>query len=62
MARLLHRLRMGVPIMENKVKQLLGEYAFTVAALQHQLEEAVSSLADANKKIEELNARSTKTK
>lgn len=24
--------------MEQKVKQLLGEYAFTVAVLQHQLE------------------------
>jgi uncharacterized protein YoxC len=24
--------------MENKVKALLGEYAFTVAALQHQIE------------------------
>lgn len=25
--------------MENKIKQILGEYAFTIAALQHQVDE-----------------------
>lgn len=35
--------------MENKVKQLLGEYAFTVAALQHQVETLTKELEDLKK-------------
>lgn len=31
-------------MLENKVKQILGEYAFTIAALQHQVDELKEQL------------------
>lgn len=36
--------------MEQKVKTILGEYAFTVAALQHQVETLSKELEDLKKK------------
>lgn len=36
--------------MEQKVKSILGEYAFTVAALQHQVETLSKELEDLKKK------------
>lgn len=41
--------------MEQKLKQILGDYAFTLAVLQHQLEEA-------NQKIKELEKSKKETK
>jgi len=38
--------------MEQKVKALLGEYAFTVAALQVQIEKLQKELEEANKEID----------
>lgn len=36
--------------MEQKIKSILGEYAFTVAALQHQVETLSKELEDLKKK------------
>ena len=39
--------------MEQRIKQILGEYAFTVAALQHQLEAVQKELEDLKKDKDE---------
>lgn len=35
--------------MEQKIKTILGEYAFTIAALQHQIETLQTELEDLKK-------------
>lgn len=45
--------------MENKVKQLLGEYAFTVVALQHQIETLQKEVEDLKKDKNVRNIKNT---
>lgn len=41
--------------MEQKIKVLLGEYAFTIAALQHQLEDLQKQLEEFKKNQDAVN-------
>jgi len=48
--------------MEQKIKSILGEYAFTIAALQSQLDQQTSKLWDAEEKLKEYENKSKRKK
>jgi hypothetical protein len=46
--------------MEQKIKNLFGEYVFTIAALQHQLETVQQQAEASQKELDELKSNKIK--